>query len=356
MRRFFAHSLALSTVIAAAAPALAEGPEDGYLDLMPYFTRVDGDRNTELQNGGLRAAFGWGWTGPWYSEVQVFGAILETEDVFETDEFTDQSDFYMAGIGFDTTYQFGDRDWYTPYVLAGFGAVYDDVLPDEDDETNAFINLAAGITTQEISRRGIRLRAEVRYLHDFFENGMNDWQLGFGISIPLRCPPPPPPPVYAKAPEPVDRGPVEVNLRDSDGDGVLDRDDRCPDTLPGAQVNSEGCVIANQTITLADIHFETGSANLKPGAQEALLNVSQALRSQPDTRVEIAGHTDSQGNDNFNLRLSQQRANSVRAYLIRNGVAAEQLSANGYGETQPVATNDTAEGRAANRRVEMRFR
>ncbi|WP_323844848.1 OmpA family protein [Microbulbifer magnicolonia] len=344
-------SLILSVGLIINLPATAAGPEDGYLDLTPYLSRVDKDRNTDRQAGGLRAAYGWGWQGPWYSEVQVFGAILETEDFFDTEELTDQSDYYMYGVGFDMVYNFGDRDGYTPYLLGGFGAVYDDVLPDDDDTTSAFLNVAAGITTQEISRRGIRLRGEVRYMHDYFEDGMNDWQLAFGISIPLRCPPP----TYAAAP-PVERAPVEVKLVDSDGDGVLDRDDRCPDTLPGARVDSEGCVIANQTVTLQNIHFETSLAVLKPAAQESLLEVAQALRSQPDSRVEIAGHTDSQGNDAFNLQLSRSRANAVRAFLIQNGVPAAQLSAIGYGETQPVASNDTPNGRAQNRRVEMRFR
>ena len=343
----------LSMAIALATPAMAEGPDDGYLDLMPYFSRVDKDRNTERQAGGLRAAYGWGVTGPWYSEVQVFGSILETEDVLDTQDTLDQSDYYMAGIGVDTAYNFGDRQGYTPYVLAGIGAVYNDILPDSEDDTSGFVNVAAGITTQPISRRGIRLRAEVRYFHDFFMDDFNDWQFGFGISIPLRCPPPP---TIAMAPPPVERPPVKVILRDSDGDGILDRNDRCPDTLPGAEVDSEGCVVANQTITLADIHFETGSTILTPAAQESLLNVARSLRSQTSSVVEIAGHTDSQGNADFNLQLSQQRANSVRTFLIRNGVSAQQLTANGYGEQQPVASNDTPSGRAENRRVEMRFR
>lgn len=347
------HSLMLSTGLLAALPAAAEGPEDAYLDLVPYFSRVDKDRDTERQAGGLRAAYGWGWEGPWYTEVQVFGAILETEDFAESQGFEDQTDFYMYGAGFDVAYNFGDRDGYTPYLLGGFGAVYDDVLPDSEDTTSAFLNVAAGFTTQEISRRGIRLRAEVRYFHDFFMDGMNDWQLGFGISIPLRCPPAP---TYAAAPPPVDRGPVEVNLADSDGDGVLDRDDRCPDTLPGAEVDSEGCVIANQTIALENIHFEFNSATLTPGARNSLQRVVRSLRSQPEGEVEIAGHTDSLGNDGYNLKLSQQRANSVRAFLISNGVNAGRLSANGYGEQQPVASNSTESGRAQNRRVEMRFR
>jgi len=351
MRLFF--SLVVSAGLAATLPAAASGPEDGYFDLTPYISRVDKDRDTDRQAGGLRAAYGWGWQGPWYSEIQVFGAILDADGAADTEELPDQTDDYMAGLGFDVVYNFGDRQGYTPYLLGGFGAVYDDVLPDDDDTTSAFLNVAAGLTTQEISRRGVRLRAEVRYFYDFFEENMGDWQLAFGISIPLRCPPPP---TIAMAPPPPDRGPVIVQLEDSDGDGVLDRDDRCPDTLPGAQVDSVGCVIANQVVTLENIHFEFNSATLTPAAQEALHQVVRALRSQPGTEVEIAGHTDSRGNDSYNLKLSQGRADSVRAFLIRNGVDAGRLSANGYGEQQPVASNETESGRAQNRRVEMRFR
>ncbi|WP_237058900.1 OmpA family protein [Microbulbifer sediminum] len=337
--------LLLSLAIATSLPAGAAGPEDGYLDLLPYFSRVDSERNTDPDALGLRAAYGWGYEGPWYNEVQVFGAIFETDN-----EFTD---FYNYGVGFDVSYHFGDRQAYTPYLLAGVGVARNDVIPDVDDDTEGFANLAAGITTEEISRRGIRLRAEVRYVHDFFKNGRNDWQLGFGISIPLRCPPPP---VIALAPPPPERGPVEVNMADSDGDGVLDRDDRCPDTLPGAQVDSEGCVIANQTITLEDVRFEFNSDRLTPAARDDLQQAVRALRNQPGSAVEIAGHTDSLGNDNYNLRLSQKRANAVRAFLISNGIDAGRIAANGYGEQQPVAPNDTEAGRAQNRRVEMRFR
>ena len=351
MRLF--HALILSAGLAATAPVFASGPQDNYLDLTPYITRVDKDRDTERQAGGLRAAYGWGWEGPWYSEVQVFGAILETDDFDDTLLLEDQTDYYMSGVGLDFVYNFGDRDGYTPYLLAGFGGVYDDVVPDSEDTTSAFINVAAGITTQEISRRGIRLRAEVRYFRDYFMDDMNDWQFGFGISIPLRCPPTP---VVAMAPPPEERGPVKVNLQDSDGDGVFDRDDRCPDTLPGAQVDSNGCVIANQTITLENIHFEFNSDTLTPAARDSLQRVVSALRNQPGIQVEVAGHTDSLGNDNYNLKLSRERASSVRSYLVAQGISGSRITAHGYGEQQPVASNATESGRAQNRRVELRFR
>ncbi|MCX2781894.1 OmpA family protein [Microbulbifer thermotolerans] len=345
-------SLIICSYLATSPTVKAAGPEDGYFDLTPYFSRVDKDRDTDRQAGGLRAAYGWGWQGPWYSEVQVFGSILETNETTNENGYWEQTDYYMYGLGFDVVYNFGDRNGYTPYLLGGFGAVRDDVSPDKDDATNPFLNVAAGITTQEISRRGVRLRSEIRYFYDFFNSNMGDWQLAFGISIPLRCPPAA---AATIAPPPKDMGPIDLTLADSDGDGVVDRHDRCPDTLPGAQVDSEGCVIADQAVPLQNVHFEFNSATLTLAAQRALLQVVNALRSQPGSTVEIAGHTDNLGNDNYNLRLSQSRADAVRAFLIQNGIDAARLTARGYGEQQPVASNSTESGRALNRRVEMRF-
>jgi OOP family OmpA-OmpF porin len=160
----------------------------------------------------------------------------------------------------------------------------------------------------------------------------------------------------APAPAYVEPAPVEVRFADSDNDGVMDKDDRCPDTLPGAQVDSEGCVLANQTVTLEDIHFEFNSAKLTPGARNSLERVVRALRSQPGSNVEIAGHTDNRGNDAYNLKLSRERAQSVRSFLVSQGISADRLAAQGYGETQPVGSNSTELGRAQNRRVEIRFR
>jgi OOP family OmpA-OmpF porin len=86
----------------------------------------------------------------------------------------------------------------------------------------------------------------------------------------------------------------------------------------------------------------------------ALLNeVAQALKDNPTIKVEIQGHTDSVGNDNFNLKLSQKRAESVRTYLIKQGIASDRMTAKGYGENVPIADNRTGDGRAQNRRVEF---
>ena len=162
-------------------------------------------------------------------------------------------------------------------------------------------------------------------------------------------------------PEPADETPQAVRVvqlplptppRDSDGDGVNDLDDRCPGTPPGFKVDRAGC-IAEQTLVLHDINFETNSDQLTAAAQDTLAGVAAALAAQPALRIEIVGHTDSVGSSARNLKLSQARAGSVRKYLVAKGLSAGSLRARGAGETSPIAGNDTAEGRAENRRVEF---
>ncbi len=143
---------------------------------------------------------------------------------------------------------------------------------------------------------------------------------------------------------------------DADGDGVVDTADACANTPAGTAVDTRGCpklFATAASFTLTGVTFETSSSVIRPSSYDKLDEVAEALRANPDVRVEISGHTDNVGSDEGNLTLSQARAESVRRYFIEKGVAADRMEAKGYGETKPVATNDTAEGRAENRRVEM---
>jgi outer membrane protein OmpA-like peptidoglycan-associated protein len=139
---------------------------------------------------------------------------------------------------------------------------------------------------------------------------------------------------------------------DADGDGVLDSADLCPDTPAAAAVDATGCEIA-KPITLRGVNFLFNSDQLTPESVEILNGVATTLLAHPDLMLEVAGHTDTAGNDAFNLDLSQRRSEAVRAYLVERGINPEHLQARGYGEQQPVAGNATAAGRAANRRVEL---
>lgn len=139
---------------------------------------------------------------------------------------------------------------------------------------------------------------------------------------------------------------------DSDGDGVYDGLDACPGTPKGTPVDTRGCELP-QTIELQGVNFQVNTATLTADSREVLDRMAAALRANPRLKAEVAGHTDNTGDPAYNNRLSQRRAEAVREYLISRGVAAENLTARGYGPQRPIASNATREGRARNRRVEL---
>ena len=145
---------------------------------------------------------------------------------------------------------------------------------------------------------------------------------------------------------------------DSDGDGVPDGIDRCPDTPAGREVDVVGCpvlfAVARAPLVLRGVNFETGRSVLTPESHAILDEVATSLLAQPEVRVEIGGHTDNTGSRAINERLSLERAQAVKAYLAQKGVAPGRMEVRGYGPDRPIATNATAEGRARNRRVELR--
>jgi OOP family OmpA-OmpF porin len=142
--------------------------------------------------------------------------------------------------------------------------------------------------------------------------------------------------------------------RDDDNDGVPDHVDRCPNTVSGARVDISGCAIQD-VIRLQGVNFETGINVILPGGEPVLRAAAATLNLYPDVQIEVAGHTDSVGNEETNRTLSQQRAEVVRQLLIDFGVDENRLTAVGYGESQPIQDNVTSVGRAANRRVELRI-
>lgn len=168
----------------------------------------------------------------------------------------------------------------------------------------------------------------------------------------------------------IDQCPIEAedkdNFEDDDGcpdtdndrDGIGDVDDKCP-LEPG--VPPDGCpkkykniVVTQKKIELKQtVYFDTNKATIKRVSYALLDEVAQAMQDNPTIKVDIEGHTDSQGGDAKNLKLSQARAESVKAYLVGRGVTADRMNPRGFGENVPIADNRTAAGRSQNRRVEF---
>ena len=155
------------------------------------------------------------------------------------------------------------------------------------------------------------------------------------------------------------RGTVDQNgcPRDTDGDGVLDYQDNCP-KIPGTVLN-KGCPEIKKEVkklfqkALQGIQFETGKYVIKPLSFKILDQIADVLNLNPTYLIEVQGHTDNVGNPAANMTLSDNRANAVKEYLIKKGVAATRMTSHGYGDTIPVASNKTTKGKALNRRVEF---
>jgi len=157
---------------------------------------------------------------------------------------------------------------------------------------------------------------------------------------------------------------------DEDGDGVPDSRDKCPGTPKGVQVDADGCpppapapmaeepvVVKEETIVVRDVHFEFNKATLTPADKDVLSTIATRLKQESSTaQLRVTGHTDSVGSDAYNQKLSEKRANSVVQYLVDSGVPRVSfVSVAGAGESQPVADNKTADGRAMNRRTEIKI-
>lgn len=366
------------SVFAAAALALAAGTaqavdEPKYLSLMGlgYFP----DSALELDDGaGARGLFGVPLGPNLNLEFNVFGYGAEPENAGRY--------FKQYGAGLDLMIPFVKGD-VTPFFLIGGGYNRAEAA-DTPRFDNGYANAGLGLLFDIGSGWG--LRAEGRYVALFpdskanlDDNRLDDAVVGLGLQYtfqkpepPAPPPPPPPPPPVVVPPADADGDGVrdendqcpntppgvQVDVRgcplDGDGDGVPDYLDKCPNTTKGLKVDAEGCVREAQTIVLQNVNFEFDKDTLTADARGVLTGVAQGLVSQSDLKVEIAGHTDSKGSDSYNQRLSERRAASVKSFLISQGVAPTQLVSRGYGEGEPVASNDTVEGQAQNRRVEFR--
>jgi OOP family OmpA-OmpF porin len=337
-----------------AAPAIAAADEVGHWYIAPQIGGISVDNDRPLQdkdwlyglavgkavNRGLNVEVNLNGSqiggGPGRSDLSLYGGSLDLLGVFN-----------RGGV-------------VQPFLSAGLGVAQNDrPKSDGGDATDFMSQVGVGMFIKAWESgdgsRTFSLRPELKarwddagaegHLRDYL--GLLGFQFSFGSPPPKPieaappappAPPPPPPPPPAPG--------------DQDKDGVPDNVDKCPDTPAGVAVDAYGCT-RKGSITLEGVTFEYNSANLKPESRSALDNVAADLKKYPRLKIELQGHTDSAGPDAYNLKLSQQRADSVRRYLVDQGVPESRLVAKGYGESQPIADNKTEAGRALNRRVVM---
>ncbi len=342
-----------------AAPALAENQE-GRVLLNPAlaYQKFDNGRALDEASGfgvGVEYQFGPNWA------AELAGFVTEGDDI-------DVVTYKLDGL-----YYFKKDGTVQPYLGFGIGRGEFEFENDDEDETQVNAGLGVRFNFTEVFSARWDLRA-VHGLPDDKTDMMTTLGVSFafgGESAPAKKEKPV---VAAASPvdsdgdgvvDSADKCPgtvpgVAVNSEgcplDSDGDGVTDDKDQCPDTEAGAKVDEKGCVGVTKTLTVESIElhikFPSGSDVIQEQYQPELQKVAEFLKRHTDLTVDIEGHTDSQGSAKFNKALSQRRADSVKNDLVsRYGIAADRVNAVGYGEEKPIESNDTAEGRQYNRRV-----
>lgn len=352
-RRGAALGIAIAAVIAAVpAWALHAAPEGAapplrHLSFGGFLESPDSTRNVD---SGLGAAYGygrsWGATRAW--ELRLFGGTRETGVKGATD-------FYHYGAGVDLFQYFGDTAGGHPFALLGLGAILNDVDPDDQDGASGYASAALGWRGAPLQGWGLRPRFELRATYDTFDagdgSGQMDFLLGAALEIPAERIV-----IQEKLVEKTVEVVREVAPPDLDGDGIPDAADQCPDTVPGAKVEIDGCVRKAQVVVLPNIEFALDKAELTPAGREVLEKVVRFMNDQPEITLDVWGHTDWTGSAVYNLGLSQRRAAAAVQYLIERGIAPGRVKSAGFGESRPLASNETEEGRERNRRVELNIR
>ena len=304
-----------------------------YIGGMGVYRRTD--RPFVDYGGGLNFIYGTVRNEKWNHEWVFSGTINETDSA--------ASDFYRYAFGWDALY-FLDREGIQPYLVGGLGIHHNEILEEVGgDESGVYVNAGVGfLKPLEYANLGLALRGDLRLVHD---SGVSETDVAVGLGLQMAL----------SRPQPAAATPlVPVTSGDSDGDGVPDHLDKCPGTLPGLKVDETGCAIP-QVFVLKGVSFDFDSTRLGVNAQTILEDVVKTMQGQSTMKVEIAGHTDNYGSEEYNRDLSQRRADAVKDYLIGKGISADSLRATGYGESQPVASNDNDFDREQNRRVEFRI-
>jgi OOP family OmpA-OmpF porin len=331
-------------------PAMADDAGHWYLAPQVGGFWSDRDRNVEDEDWLFGLSAGKHLNDRWSLEANINTTRLEAPG---------GRDVSLRGTSLDLLRVFARDKAVSPYLTVGAGAVHSDLGTGPHDDQlmlQAGVGLLARVWRNESGTRTLSLRPEVKarwedagrfgYFRDYLATvGL---QFSFGPQRVAEQPALPAAPAPAPAPAPRPAPPA-----DSDGDGVVDSQDRCPGTPRGVAVDANGCE-QKGSITLEGVSFELNSADLTAASLPVLARIAADLKKYPGLRVEVQGHTDSSGSDRYNLSLSERRAQAVRAYLIDQGVSSGQVEARGYGESQPIADNSTAAGRARNRRVDMK--
>jgi OOP family OmpA-OmpF porin len=333
--------LVVLILLSCASGALAENKAEQFT-LTPFWGGhiFDKDQNLDKygRTGGL--GIGYNFTENWGMEALFNYSVTNAKEIYDINTATvtakkDDAEAWMGRLeGQYNITQISDR--IVPFLAVGAGAVkVDSDQEGYDSNTDFLVDYGAGLKLYLTP--AIALRGDFRHAivfpnddpndNDYFSNVLYTVGLMFAFGgkeeVKEEVAPPPPPP--APAPE------VKEEV-----------------APPPPVVEEQGAYV------FRNIYFDFDKATIKPESEPILDEVSDFLKANPNMKMEIQGHTDSKGTAAYNLKLSDRRAAAVKAYLVKDeAIKPDRLTTKGYGLTKPVASNDTEEGRAKNRRVEF---
>jgi OOP family OmpA-OmpF porin len=315
-----------------------------YVKALGTYIDADSERLVDDEVAGGLIGFG-------YSLSEHFNVEFDMQKLNLDGDPSGNPDQDQTAVNLNLMNLYNRSGLFAPYLLAGVGVVNTDIDDGSQDGDDLQLQGGAGVLTRLWGDR-LSLRTEVLYRWQDASDSLSDTLVNVGFSVALgskaavaaapvaaaapvvaaAAPPPPPPP------------------SDTDGDGVVDGSDQCPDTPKGDRVGPQGC----SCDVTRQLQFKVDSAELTDEDKAVLDEVAGNLTRLKFVSGTVVGHTDSTGSDAYNQGLSERRAQTVASYLEGKGIAAGRLTVKGAGEAEPIADNATKEGRAQNRRVVLK--
>ncbi|MBL8201694.1 MAG: OmpA family protein [Chromatiales bacterium] len=342
-------AIGASLLLGAAVAQAAEEVGQAYLKGLGTYIFADSDRHVDDDFAGGAVGFGYALSEHFNIEFDFQRLNMDGDGTFDGGEgvglvaYPDQE---QSAVNVNLMNIYNRSGTFSPYILAGLGVVNTDIGSEDGDDLQG--QLGVGVLTKLWGSR-LSLRTEALARGQDASDNLTDILVNVGFSLALgskaapvavaapvaaAAPPPPPPPPPAPP-------------ADTDGDGVIDANDQCPDTPRGERVGPQGCTCD----VTRQLTFKLNSAELTAEDKKVLDEVAENLTRLKFISGTVVGHTDSSGSEAYNQGLSERRAQSTVDYLATRGIDPSRLKASGAGESQPIADNKTKEGRAQNRRV-----
>src|SRR5574344_1121237 len=332
MKKILLSSLACASLVLAAN-------SDYKYEITPLIGGALGEGNHSLERNYANAGLALGFNQSEDSLIDQFelGFLRTVQDVDGKNAVRNQDTSITRVFG-NLVKDYGLTTDLSLYALAGLGVEFFDNELTKHQKDGLFGNYGGGLKYQLTD--AMALKFDLRHLISA-QNGDSTLLYNFGLAIPFGE-------KAAKVAPVVAPVAAKAAPKDSDGDGVIDELDKCPDTMRGSKVDTVGCM----TLVNLNINFDTAKADIKDSYNSRIAEFAKVMNTDKNLKANIEAHTDSVGSVPYNQKLSERRAASAVKALTDLGVEKSRLKAVGYGKTRPIASNETAEGRAENRRVQ----